>query len=160
MCLCMRINEQLLKGGGSTKNLGRHPPLTSRSPTPTPPPPPPHLLSLIKDRILTKNNLVSTARVTLIQRNGQRGRYLIYDNCNVLGYISSLPNLLMVIIVYRVFRNGRSLSSWKPYTLSLSLIRSCMNLPVSPMYTLPHSQGRLILYSILFSWINRILRSY
>ena len=127
---------------------------------PYPPPPPPHLLSLIKDRILTKNNLVSTARVTLIQRNGQRGRYLIYDNCNVLGYISSLPNLLMVIIVYRVFRNGRSLSSWKPYTLSLSLIRSCMNLPVSPMYTLPHSQGRLILYSILFSWINRILRSY
>ena len=104
MCLCMRINEQLLKGGRSRKNLARHPSLTSRSSPANPPPPlPPHLLSLIKDRILTQNNLVSRARVTLIQGNGQRGRYFIYDSCNVVWYISSLPYLLMVIIVYRVF---------------------------------------------------------
>ena len=40
-----------------------------------------------------------------------------------------------------VFRNRRSLSSWKLYIPFVLLIRSCMHLPVSPMYTLPHSQG-------------------
>ena len=40
-----------------------------------------------------------------------------------------------------VFRNGRSLSSWKLYIPFDLLIRSCMHLPVSPMCTLPHSQG-------------------
>ena len=39
-------------------------------------------------------------------------------------------------------------------SLSCSLICSCMHLPVSPTYALPHSQG---IYSILFSWIVSIL---
>ena len=38
-------------------------------------------------------------------------------------------------------------------SLLCSLICSCMHLPVSPTYALPHSQG---IYSILFSWIISI----
>ena len=49
-----------------------------------------------------------------------------------------------------VFRNGRSLSSWKLYIPFVLLIRSCMHLPVSPMYTLPHSQGILYTFPSCF----------
>ena len=55
----------------------------------------------------------------------------------LVNKLNLVPEQIMPGLV-DVFRNGRSLSSLKPY---ISLIRSCMHLPVLPMYTLLHSQG-------------------
>ena len=55
----------------------------------------------------------------------------------LVNKLNFVPERIMPGLV-GVFRNGRSLSVLKPY---ISLIRSCMHLPVLPMYTLLHSQG-------------------
>ena len=59
-----------------------------------------------------------------------------------------------------VFRNGRSLSSWKPY-IPIVLLNPFMHAPSCfvNVYCAAFTRN-LIHYSILFSWIYRILRSH
>ena len=73
------------------------------------------------------NSLVNSTRVP------------VRVSVNKLNFVPEriIPGLIVV------FRNGRRLSSSKPYIPMVALIRPCMHLPISPMYTLLHSQGIL-----------------
>ena len=76
--------------------------------------------------------------------------------------LSFVPDRIVTGLIC-VFRNGRGLrSAWareNRIPLSCSLILSCMHLPVSPIYFAAFTKN-LTHYSILFSWIHRILRSH
>ena len=63
--------------------------------------------------------------------------------------LNFVPGRIMTGLIC-VFRN---------ISLSCSLIRSCMHFPVSPIYFAAFTRN-LTHYSILFSWIHRILRSH
>ena len=60
-----------------------------------------------------------------------------------------------------MFWSGRSLSSWKPY-IPIMLLNLLMNAPshFANEHFAAFTRRNLIHYTILFSWINRIRRSY